>query len=321
MSAEHLKIPVRVSEVTAVNALVTRFTFSPIGDAELPTFSGGSHVIVEFGACMNPYSLMSSPFDTRSYSISVRRDDAGRGGSLYLHKNLKVGDEGLISHPLNLFPLNLRARKHLFLAGGIGITPFIAQMAQLSQAGQRATPPFELHFCAQSAGLAAYADALKSQYAGRVTTYFDDQNQKLELAQLLQGQPLGTHVYVCGPTGMIDWVRKTAASLGWPDKVVHFEHFSAPQAGAPFDVHLARSGRSIRVSERQSFLEALEAAQLDPPYLCRGGACGQCEAQVLACDGTLEHRDHWLSDEEHASGQKIMPCVSRIRGRSITIDR
>ena len=40
MSAEHLKIPVRVSEVAAVNALVTRFSFSAISGAELPTFSG-----------------------------------------------------------------------------------------------------------------------------------------------------------------------------------------------------------------------------------------------------------------------------------------
>lgn len=321
MSAEHLKIPVRVTEVQAVNPLVTRFSFAALDGSNLPVFSGGSHVIVEFGSCMNPYSLMGNPFDTRTYSISVRRDDAGRGGSLFLHRHVKVGDTGLIGHPVNLFALNLRAHKHLFIAGGIGITPFIAQMEQLSQAGQRATPPFELHYCAQSADLAAYAIALKEQYPGRVATYFDIENQKLNLELLLQGQALGTHLYVCGPAGMIDWVRKTAAGLGWPDKFVHFEHFSAPQSGTRFTVQLGISGGSIEVGERQSFLEALEAAGLNPPYLCRGGACGQCETQVMACDGVLDHRDHWLSEADQLSGKKIMPCVSRVRGQSITIDR
>ena len=120
---------------------------------------------------------------------------------------------------------------------------------------------------------------------------------------------------------MIDWVRKTAAGLGWPDKLVHFEHFSAPQAGGRFTVQLAVSGGSLEVSERQSFLEALEAAGLNPPYLCRGGACGQCETRVIACDGVLDHRDHWLSEADQRSGEKIMPCVSRVIGQSITIDR
>jgi dimethylamine monooxygenase subunit B len=68
-------------------------------------------------------------------------------------------------------------------------------------------------------------------------------------------------------------------------------------------------------------LEAMEGAGVDAPYMCRGGACGQCETNVIACDGTILHRDHWLTPEEQASGQKIMPCVSRFEGKSLTIER
>ena len=60
---------------------------------------------------------------------------------------------------------------------------------------------------------------------------------------------------------------------------------------------------------------------MDAPYLCRGGACGQCETKVLKCDGTILHRDHWLTPEELAEGKKIMPCVSRFVGRSLAIER
>ncbi|MBA4350734.1 MAG: ferredoxin--NADP(+) reductase, partial [Rhodobacter sp.] len=71
----------------------------------------------------------------------------------------------------------------------------------------------------------------------------------------------------------------------------------------------------------QSILEAIEAAGVDAPYLCRGGACGQCETAVVRCDGHIHHHDHWLSDDEKASHTKIMPCVSRFEGKSLILDR
>ena len=67
-------------------------------------------------------------------------------------------------------------------------------------------------------------------------------------------------------------------------------------------------------------LESLEAAGIDAPYLCRGGACGQCETKVLHCDGNLLHADHFLSEEEKASNAKVMPCVSRFEGRRLVLD-
>lgn len=62
-----------------------------------------------------------------------------------------------------------------------------------------------------------------------------------------------------------------------------------------------------------SLLEAIEAAGVDAPYLCRGGACGRCELEVVCTDGNLQHHDHYLSDAEKAAGKKIMPCVSRAK--------
>ena len=131
------KIAVRVAEVSPLNALVTRFKFEPVAGGLLPTFSGGAHTVVEMRdgdiTRMNPYSLMSDPAERDTYAISVRRDDHGRGGSLFLHQKVQVGDTMTLSYPVNLFSLDLRARKHLFIAGGIGITPFMAQIKQLER--------------------------------------------------------------------------------------------------------------------------------------------------------------------------------------------
>ena len=315
------KLQVRVAEVVRVNELITRFRFVARDGGLLPAFSGGAHVVVEMDdhgtRRLNPYSLMSDPEDRSGYEISVRRDDQGRGGSRFMHAHVTPGLEMVISHPVNLFPLDGRARKHLFLAGGIGITPFKAMIHQLSHTGGK----FELHYATRNPALCAYGAELAARHGAPINLYFDDDKHFIPLKDLLARQPIGTHVYCCGPKGMLAWVRATAAELGLPEHSVHFEEFTAPQPGVPFDVELTLSGKTIHVPSNQSLLEAMEAAGVDAPYLCRGGACGQCECQVVRIDGRIDHRDHWLTPEEKASNSKIMPCVSRFEGATLVLER
>ncbi|WP_371169011.1 PDR/VanB family oxidoreductase [Aliiroseovarius sp. 2305UL8-7] len=315
------KIDVVVSAVVPVNELVTRFEFTRCDGSDFPPFSGGAHTVVEMQdgdrIRLNPYSLMSDPNELSTYAISIRRDDQGRGGSLFMHRNLREGDEMVITYPVNLFSLDLRARKHVFLAGGIGITPFMSMIGQL----ERTNGNWELHYSARSQELGAYVDILSYKYPNQVHIYYDDQNQAIDLEHLLAGQPLGTHTYVCGPKGMIDWVHATASAAGWPDNNVHSEEFLAPQPGKPFEVRLCKSDKTIMVGENESLLEAMEREGVQAPFLCRGGACGQCETDVVEADGEFIHRDHWLDEDEHSSGKKIMPCVSRFVGKSLVLDR
>jgi len=315
------KIAVTVTDIVPLNDLVTRFEFKRTDGGLLPTFSGGAHTVVEMRdgdiTRLNPYSLMSDPMDQTAYTISVRRDDEGRGGSLFMHNRVAVGDEMVISNPVNLFSLDLRAKKHLFIAGGIGITPFLAQIKQL----ERFNGHWNLHYACRSEALGSYVDELTGHHPNETHVYYDDQDQAIDLVNVLEGQPLGTHIYVCGPKGMIDWVRNTTANAGWPREAIHYEEFLSPQPGKPFEVKLAVSNKVIAVGEHESMLEAMEREGVDAPYLCRGGACGQCETSVIDYTGNFIHRDHWLDDTEHASGQKIMPCVSRFEGKTLVLDR
>jgi ferredoxin-NADP reductase len=315
------KIDVRVAAIEPITPQIKRFQLEPVDGQPLPVFAGGAHVVVEMedGDTLrrNPYSLMSPPSQTSAYAISVRRDDAGRGGSLFMHRALTVGSRLRISHPVNLFPIDRRARKHLLFAGGIGITPFLAMMAQLTDE----IAPFELHYSVRSEADGAYLDAIRETHGRRAHIYRDDRGERIPLAALLDGQPLGTHLYVCGPTGMIEWVLSSARAAGWPEQNLHHERFLAPPSGKPYEVKLAVSGKTVRVGTHQSMLEAIEAAGVEAPYLCRGGACGQCETNVFACDGKILHNDHYLTREERSSGGKIMPCVSRFEGRELVLER
>ena len=314
-------MPVRVAAVTSVADNVKRFSLVRVDGQPLPVFSGGAHVVVSMNdggrLRRNPYSLMSAPHDPSSYEISVLRVDNSRGGSAFMHERVRLGDELVISQPVNLFPVDMRGRKHLLVAGGIGITPFMAMMQQMSREGSS----FELHYAVRTRTHGAYWQHLQERYGQHcVKTYCDAEKLFVPVAELLEHQPLGTHLYVCGPGGMIDGVLDSARRAGWPEQNLHCERFVAPPPGKPFRVILRRSGREVPVEGHQSILEAIEAAGVDAPFLCRGGACGQCETAVMALDGTLEHNDHYLSDAEKAAGSKVMICVSRFKGRELVLD-
>jgi dimethylamine monooxygenase subunit B len=312
---------VRVTAITQVAKAIKRFRFERVDGQAMPVFSGGAHVVVAMrdGELLrrNPYSLMSSPSDQSGYEISVLRVEQSRGGSVCLHDKVKIGDELSVTQPINLFPFDARGAKHLLIAGGIGITPFMAMMDQM----QRDGTAFELHYAMRDPEHGAYGRDLIARYgASRVKTYFDVEKNFIPLDRLLINQPLGTHLYVCGPSGMIDGVLNKARAVGWPAQNLHSERFLAPPPGEVFKVHLQRSQKTIMVGTHQSILEAVEAAGIDAPFLCRGGACGQCETNVIVCNGTLTHNDIFLEPEDKASGKKIMICVSRINGSEITLD-
>jgi dimethylamine monooxygenase subunit B len=312
---------VRVANVTQVAEKVKRFRFERVDGGPMPVFSGGAHVVVAMqdGDLLRrtPYSLMSSPHDRSGYEISVLRVEQSRGGSAFLHEKLKQGDTVIISQPINLFPFDVRGRKHLFMAGGIGITPFIAMMDQMQRVGHN----FELHYAVRDRRHGAYWQELQDRYgAHRIKIYCDVEKLFIPTSDILANQPLGTHLYVCGPSGMIDGVLGKASEMGWPKQNLHSERFLAPPPGEIFKAKLLRSNKTITVGTHQSILEAVEAAGVDAPYLCRGGACGQCETSVQSCDGPLEHNDIYLEPEDKASGKKIMICVSRIKGKEIVLD-
>lgn len=313
-------IPVRVVAVEQVTPQIKRFTLAPIAGGQLPAFSGGSHIIVVMRGAQrvfrNPYSLMSSPNELDSYQVSVLRVEASRGGSQFMHEQVRVGSELEIAHPVNLFALEKLARKHLLLAGGIGITPFMAQLHDL----RLTDVPYELHYATRSPEHGAYCELISQAEPRRSRLYHDSAGKFMDIEGLLSQQLLGTHVYVCGPAGMITRVLDTARALGWPDSHVHYEKFSAPPTGDAFDVYLAKSAVAVHVLPDQSLLEAIEAAGVDAPYLCRGGVCGFCRAEVVAVDGELVHNDHFLSAEEKASGKFIMPCVSRARCSKLVLN-
>ncbi|MDO6459617.1 PDR/VanB family oxidoreductase [Granulosicoccaceae sp. 1_MG-2023] len=310
-------IEVQVEQCRQVAPAIKEFALKAL-DAPLPAFSPGSHVVVEMRdgqkTYRNPYSLLSDPRDPSAYRIAVRLQEQSRGGSRFMHERIAEGSRLRISPPANLFAPDWRARKHILLAGGVGITPFMSYLPEL----QRRNADFELHHLFRSSRTGAYDADLRQRLDGRYFAYDSARDKRCPVAELMAAQSPGTHIYICGPQSLIDAVYANAAQIGWPQEHIHVEAFAAPEPGEPFEAVLCKSGKTIQVGAEESLLEALEREHIEVPNLCRGGVCGQCVTGVR--DGAIEHRDHFLSEREKSSGQCLMPCVSRAKGPKLELE-
>jgi vanillate O-demethylase ferredoxin subunit len=281
----------------------------------LPEAPPGSHVDLRLpDGRVRQYSLCGDPADRSRWRIAVKREDAGRGGSRWCHENLSAGSTALVSAPRNNFPLAPGARRHVMVAGGIGVTPLAAMALHLAAAGG----DFALHFAARSAAAAPLLPELRAACGQRLVTWFGDEGRRFDPSAL--GPPEeGTHLYACGPERLTDAVRGRAEALGWPPERVHSEAFQAALdenfKPEPFEIVLASSGETLRVPADRSALDVLRDHGLTVPSSCENGLCGACVCGYR--EGVVIHRDRMLP--VGARQDRMTPCVSRARV-SVTLE-
>jgi ferredoxin-NADP reductase len=284
------------------------------GAATLPTYVPGSHLVLDCGGRANAYSLTGEAVAPTTYQVSVLRIDDGAGGSRWVHDELDVGDVIEARLPRSAFPPVARAARHLLVAGGIGVTPILSHLRAAATWDREVQVLYAFR-----EGRGAHVDELLALGGDRVELFSEQDGFADRLRAVLADQPLGTHLYVCGPAAMMDHVLETAAELGWPASRLHSERFGIDvlEPGDPFTVTLTVSGTTLEVASGTSLLEALEAAGHEIPHRCRQGVCGECRLPVAG--GTPSHRDLFLTDEEKAAGDALMCCVSRAVGPTLEV--
>lgn len=292
---------------------VMGFSLARPDGSPLPEYSAGSHIEVEVeGIGPRRYSLTGA--DRTHYDIAVALDEAGRGGSIAIHRQWREGTIVSAAMPRNNFPTG-NAREAILLAGGIGITPIVALRRAFS-ASDRAT---RTHYAARSRQRLAFIDELSSDAAHPVTFHVDGENP-LDVCGVIAAAPRDADIYACGPATMLEAIEK--AVLERPDLTLHSERFSAggPTAcGEAFEITLASDGRRFVVGDQATILDTLRAHGCDPDTSCEGGVCGTCRTAVIS--GEIEHHDYFLSDAEKAAGDSILICVSRGKpGTNLVLD-
>lgn len=308
-------------------------------DVVFPKFDAGSHIDLHLpNGLIRNYSLLNAAIDGQRYVVGVLNDRSSRGGSRYIHEQLRVGMKLPISPPRNNFRLNEEARQSVLLAGGIGVTPMLSMLRALAARNKLV----DFIYCARSRQEAAFLDEI-DKYANisgvRLIRHFNNEQGGLpNLSHLLSGYSADVHLYGCGPGPMLDAFECTCEDLGYGN--VHIERFAALSRtvepnnmlslgadtahGAEssktggYTVELKRTGKALQVPPDMSLLDALLAAGVEHHYSCKEGLCGACETKVLS--GEVDHRDSILTKSEQAANKSMMVCVSGCKQGPLVLD-
>ena len=306
--------PGRVVESTPVAAGVRRITVErPASGRAAP----GSHLDVlvplEQGTVTRSYSLVESNDDGSRLTLSVQLAAASRGGSAVMH-TLAEGDVLETSQPLQNFPLRIGAPRYVLLAGGIGVTAIVEMARVLRSLGA----DYRLVYVGRSREVMAYAGELAALHGDRLVLHVDDEGTPLDVGALVESVATGdlaasTELYMCGPIRLMDAVRRAWRSAALPPTNLRYETFgnSGWFDPEPFVVRLPQLGIETTVGAGTTVLDALTAAGADLMYDCLKGECGLCLVDVAAIDGTIDHRDVFLSAAQQEAGRRLCLCVSR----------
>lgn len=316
-SAERQQQLVVAAKQLVANDIVAIELRSPDG-SRLPAWQPGAHIELRFetaGAQLRrQYSLCGDP-DGPVWRIAVLREQAGRGGSAYLHDAVNVGDVLSFDGPRNHFELK-PSNHYLFVAGGIGITPILPMVRSVAGRGES----WELVYCARTEDRVAFADDLTAFPSENVTIHIDERDGLLDIDQIVAGRDSDTSVYACGPVGLLHAVESRADAATWR---YYFEQFVPnepvdPSTNRAFEVVLGSTNVRYLVVPDVSILDVLNAHGHEIPFSCHEGTCGTCETGVL--EGIPDHRDSVLSREEQAENDCMMLCVSRAKTPHIVLD-
>jgi ferredoxin-NADP reductase len=307
-------IEVQVMKIIDETSAIKRFKL--YNESGFPAFSGGSHITTYInhpaGTLERQYSIFNISSEPKIVEIAVRLAEDSTGGSRYWHESIQVGDVLEVSFPKNHFPLSFQAKHHVFYAAGIGITPFLSMMSELTEKNQS----FELHYAAKSEEHCAFYEYLRKTYPSQCHFYFSESGRRLSPVHLSKHR-IGTHVYFCGPEKMIQEFTIAAKTYGYPSFNIHFERFAPPfkKDQQMFHVELNQSGKQLEIPANVSLLDVLLQNGVKVPYSCRVGGCGTCEVKVEA--GEVVHFDSFLTEEQQCSNQTMLSCVSRGKGKLV----
>lgn len=85
-----------------------------------------------------------------------------------------------------------------------------------------------------------------------------------------------------------------------------------------FKVKVASTDELIDIPQGQSIVDVLEAHGVDITVSCEQGICGTCLTAVL--EGTPDHKDVFMTDDEHLANDMITPCCSRSKSAVLVLD-
>ncbi|SEK09682.1 MOSC and FAD-binding oxidoreductase domain-containing protein [Paraburkholderia diazotrophica] len=341
--------PLTVTAIEPESADVLSLTLRSADGQPLQRALPGQYVVLRLqptvggSALFRSYSL-SGAVSTESYRISVKIEPNGAAGH-YLREHVHVGDVLDVSSPRGSFVLQQGDGPVVLLSAGIGVTPVLAMLHELSAARSmrqvlwlHAARDGQHHPFAAEARRLVLALAHGRSYVcysrpgsrDRMGADFDAVGHLSYPVMEQAAIPSGADVYLCGPTGFMAEMKQALATLGIAPERVHVEIFNGGESlnpgivGAPTRaphlpkdeadtgplVSFARSGIAAHwnASAYQSILELAEACDVPVRWSCRTGVCHNCESGLIS--GSVSYEPDPL---DPAAKGNLLICCARPR--------
>ena len=317
-AAEH-RLELMVKQMTWESDGVLSLALVDPDGKQLPEWTPGAHIDLNLrDSLVRQYSLCGDPADPSRYRVAVLREQAALGGSEFVHEGLRPGHRLPVVGPRNNFEF-LPARRYVFIAGGIGITPILAMVGAAEAAGA----DWELYYGGRRRASMAFLDELAALRRPRARRCPRTRPACSTSPPCCPAPADGLLVYCCGPEGLLARGRGAHRRPGRTGTSRSSGSRQRPgrargRRATPSSVICHRSGTTSPGADRLLPARRARSCGVSVASSCRDGICGTCETRVL--EGVPDHRDSLLSAAEQAAGKTMMVCVSRAKSERLVLD-
>lgn len=219
-------LPYRVSAVRRLNGNTTEVTLTPKG--QKLSHRPGQFLFVRFPGDRvldesHPFTISSAPGES-DLRLSIK---ASGDFTRHLHKHLSAGAEALVEGAYGLFQYQSGGKKQIWIAGGIGITPFLSFIRHGD-----IKRDVDFYYTVRAREEALFLDEIenapKRNPGFRAFVRFSIEQGSLTAAEIAQnaGDIRERDIYLCGPWGMTQAFVEKFKALGAPAENIHYEEFN-----------------------------------------------------------------------------------------------
>ena len=174
----------------------------------------------------HPFTISSAPHED-VLRVTVK---ASGDFTRTLFSDLKPGADAVIEGPYGMFDYKTGGKKQIWIAGGIGLTPFLSFIRDMDGNLEH---DVDFYYTVRHRDEALFYNELveKAQQNPRLNLHirFSASGGSLTVEEIIRdagGNLDGYHVYMCGPYPMIQAFERKFIALGITADQIHFEEFS-----------------------------------------------------------------------------------------------
>ncbi|MFC6022558.1 ferric reductase-like transmembrane domain-containing protein [Plantactinospora solaniradicis] len=218
-----------IDDVRRLNPTTLEVSLRPRKARRL-VFTSGQFVFVKIRRSglrePHPFTVSSSPSEDRlRLTIKAVGDYTAR-----LHAHAEAGCRATVEGSYGMLDYRRAGRRQIWIAGGIGITPFLSWLREMERPDERR---IDLYYTVRQPAEALFQDEMRAAAVRnpglRVHLNVSAETGSLTVDRIVADQAADladADVFMCGPVPMVKAFERGFRRRGLPSARIHFEEFS-----------------------------------------------------------------------------------------------